>query len=194
MSFAEYNNLFLFMESRKWTQIPSEVLKQEIFEKTIRLFGYIPIYGKNADNEDSVIILVSRESTISHHKQHFMRMFNKEHSKAKHMIIVSESLLSASIQNAPEISSSNVTLESISATRFRIDIRRAALVPVHRIMTKKESEELLNFWHCEAHQLPKIKLDDPQVIWLGAKVGDVIEITRMNEMSGEGKYWRVVVK
>jgi DNA-directed RNA polymerase subunit H (RpoH/RPB5) len=40
--------------------------------------------------------------------------------------------------------------------------------------------------------LPKIKITDPQVVWLNAKIGDVILITR-NDITGPVLYYRLVV-
>ena len=44
----------------------------------------------------------------------------------------------------------------------------------------------------EAH-LPKIFESDPVVKKLGAKIGDVLEIVRSSEVSGESVYYRIVV-
>ncbi len=67
------------------------------------------------------------------------------------------------------------------------------LVPKHRIMNPEEVEELLKKYGIKKWQLPKILATDPVVVLLGAKEGDVLEITRKSPTAGEAKYYRVVV-
>jgi DNA-directed RNA polymerase subunit H len=45
-----------------------------------------------------------------------------------------------------------------------------------------------------AKELPKIYVSDPAAIAIGAKVGDIIEITRKSPVAGEIKYYRAVIK
>jgi len=73
------------------------------------------------------------------------------------------------------------------------DIMQHELVPKHRIMSEKEVQELLKKYGVTKKELPKILDTDPVVKALGAKVGDVLEITRKSDL-GESKYYRVVVK
>lgn len=68
------------------------------------------------------------------------------------------------------------------------------LVPPHRIMSKKEVKQLRKKYGLKSpKQLPKILVRDPVMIALGAKRGDVIEITRKSSIAGETKYYRVVI-
>jgi DNA-directed RNA polymerase subunit H len=67
------------------------------------------------------------------------------------------------------------------------------LVPKHEILAKSKHEEILSSLGVDAHKLPKIKLQDPQVRLLGAKEGDVVKITRKDQTK-ENIYYRLVVK
>ena len=67
-------------------------------------------------------------------------------------------------------------------------------VPKHRIMKPEEVEELLKKFGIKKWQLPKMLDDDPVAMLLGARPGDVIEITRKSPTAGETKYYRVVIK
>ena len=46
---------------------------------------------------------------------------------------------------------------------------------------------------CYIINLPKIYDNDPQCLWIGAQVGDVLEITMYTDMAGEVIVYRVVV-
>ncbi|MGC8547817.1 MAG: DNA-directed RNA polymerase subunit RpoH/Rpb5 C-terminal domain-containing protein [Candidatus Micrarchaeia archaeon] len=70
-----------------------------------------------------------------------------------------------------------------------IDIANHYLVPPHRVLSQQEVEQVLNKLGLSVQNLPKILANDPQVVKLKAKVGNVIEIDR----GKEGKYYRLVV-
>ena len=67
-------------------------------------------------------------------------------------------------------------------------------VPKHEIMTKKDAEEVLKKFNCNATELPLIFVNDPAIIGLGVKPGDMIRITRKSGTSGESLYYRYVVE
>lgn len=70
--------------------------------------------------------------------------------------------------------------------------REHELVPVHRIMSAREIEELVAKFETKTSNLPKILKTDPQVVRLQAQVGDVLEIDR-NDFGKEYKHYRQVV-
>ena len=51
-------------------------------------------------------------------------------------------------------------------------------VPKHEIMTKKEAEEVLKKYNCKPTELPLIFVNDPAILGLGVKPGDMIKINR----------------
>jgi len=67
-------------------------------------------------------------------------------------------------------------------------------VPQHEIMTKKEAEQVLKEYNCNATELPLIFVTDPAIIGLGVKPGDMIKITRKSGTSGISLYYRYVVE
>ncbi|MEW6043308.1 MAG: DNA-directed RNA polymerase subunit H [Thermoproteota archaeon] len=67
-------------------------------------------------------------------------------------------------------------------------------VPKHEIMTKKEAEEVLKRFNCKPTEMPLIFSNDPAIIGLGVKPGDMIKITRKSPTAGESIYYRYVVE
>ena len=67
-------------------------------------------------------------------------------------------------------------------------------VPKHEIMSKKEAEEVLRKFNCKPTELPLIFVNDPAIIGLGVKPGDMIKITRNSATAGESIYYRYVVE
>ncbi|MEM7813284.1 MAG: DNA-directed RNA polymerase subunit H [Candidatus Aenigmatarchaeota archaeon] len=74
-----------------------------------------------------------------------------------------------------------------------IDIFQSALVPKHEILSEADAKLLLEQLRISESQLPKIKVADPAVKALGAKVGDILRITRKSPTAGECLYYRIVV-
>ena len=79
-------------------------------------------------------------------------------------------------------------------SKREFDIFAHGLVPPHRIMSKDEVKKLMKKYGLKSlKQLPRILITDPAAIAIGAARGDVLEITRNSEITGESKYYRVVV-
>lgn len=75
-----------------------------------------------------------------------------------------------------------------------IDITKNELVPKQALLTDSERQELMNQYKITLRQLPRILLNDPVILSLGGKIGDVIKIVRKSSVAGESQYYRVVVK
>lgn len=67
-------------------------------------------------------------------------------------------------------------------------------VPKHEIMSKSEAEKILEKFNCQPTELPLIFTNDPAIIGLGVKPGDMIRITRKSSTAGESIYYRYVVE
>ncbi|MCH2402510.1 MAG: DNA-directed RNA polymerase subunit H [Candidatus Nitrosopelagicus sp.] len=81
-----------------------------------------------------------------------------------------------------------------SKKRDAVLVPEHVLVPKHEIMTKKEAEEVLKTYNCRTTDLPLIFVNDPAIIGLGVKPGDMIKITRKSATAGESFYYRYVVE
>ncbi len=73
------------------------------------------------------------------------------------------------------------------------DILSHELVSEHKILTKNESQKILSQLNVKPDRLPKMRDTDPVVEIIGAKVGDIVEITRDSPTAGKTKYYRVVI-
>ena len=81
------------------------------------------------------------------------------------------------------------------ATKKRVTLAPDHIyVPKHQIITKKEAEAVLEKHHCKPTDLPLIFSDDPAILLLGVKPGDMIKITRNSATAGDSLYYRYVVE
>ena len=74
-----------------------------------------------------------------------------------------------------------------------VAINQYRLVPVHTVLTKEETQEMLDNLSITKSELPKILINDPIFNEIEAKTGDVICIERFSRITGTSKYYRVVV-
>jgi DNA-directed RNA polymerase subunit H len=77
----------------------------------------------------------------------------------------------------------------------KIDVLRHSLVPKHKLLTKEETEELLDKYQIRFTDLPQMFEKDPVAIAIGAKEGDVVEIIRESGTTvNQVRYYRYVQK
>lgn len=77
----------------------------------------------------------------------------------------------------------------------KIDVLLHELVPKHKLLTKKETLDLLDKYQISVIDLPQIFEKDPVAIAIGAKEGDVIKIIReSNTTVKTTNYYRYVKK
>jgi DNA-directed RNA polymerase subunit H len=66
-------------------------------------------------------------------------------------------------------------------------------VPEHQTVTREEVRRILQQYNCKLHQLPKIYEDDPAVVIIEARIGDVVKVFRDPEDLSKVAY-RLVVR
>jgi len=77
----------------------------------------------------------------------------------------------------------------------QIDVLLHKFVPKHVLLTKDESQQLLDKYNIEVNDLPQIFEKDPVAIAIGAKEGDIIKIIRDSDTTVKKvNYYRYVKK
>ena len=84
--------------------------------------------------------------------------------------------------------------ERVATKKTHVLVPDHIYVPKHEIMTKKEAEEILKKFNSKPTEMPLIFSNDPAIIGLGVKPGDMIKITRKSPTAGESIYYRYVVE
>jgi DNA-directed RNA polymerase subunit H len=67
------------------------------------------------------------------------------------------------------------------------------MVPNHEILEEAELKKTLAEYNIEKEQMPKIRITDPSAVYIKAKVGDVIRITRDSNSAGKAIFYRLVI-
>lgn len=74
----------------------------------------------------------------------------------------------------------------------KVDVSLSGMVPEHEILSKAEEGKVLALFGIKREMLPKLKVTDPQAKRIGAKVGDVVKITRKDTCVNVA--YRLVIK
>ena len=74
------------------------------------------------------------------------------------------------------------------------DIFKHELVPLHILLSKEETEDVLKKYGIKPYQLLHIKASDPAARAIGAKPGDVLKIVRKSLTAGEAIAYRYVIE
>ena len=78
-------------------------------------------------------------------------------------------------------------------SKKKFNVLNHVLVPKHRILNPEEAREVLIKYRVNPDQLPYILDTDPVVKAIGARPGDIIEITRESPTAGKAVYYRRVI-
>jgi DNA-directed RNA polymerase subunit H len=73
------------------------------------------------------------------------------------------------------------------------DVSKHILVPKHSKVSDSEKKKLFEKYNINGKELPRIFKEDPAIVKLSVKVGDIIKIERESQTAGVAKYYRVVV-
>jgi len=182
-----YKVAFILMESRKITPIDEMVQKDE-FMKEMRNNSYITIKGK----QDKLVtfVIVAKNSDIPNRTESFLGMMREIKDE-------SEIFLFTEKENTSKIrayaNSNNINLHIYPMYIIHIDLRKAPGVPKHEIVTSDEEKHIIERYYIHGKNMPYILSTDPQIIWIGAKPGDIIRITRMSEVSGYATIYRLCI-
>lgn len=145
-----------------------------------------------------VLVIFSDKSRISEKDVRDYIAFAEENQYTAGMIIVALTRPSDSVLNAvrrhvgvPE----NPMIQLFEIRHLQFDISAHRKVPRHRILKQAEMEAVFKEFNVSnATQLPKIDSQDAMARWIGARPGDVIEITGLCEASGENRRYRLCVE
>lgn len=78
--------------------------------------------------------------------------------------------------------------------RSKFSVLKHELVPKHEILSEEDVKTLLHTYNINKEQLPKIKSSDAVIKEVGAKVEDVVKITRRSGTAGISLFYRYVVE
>jgi len=155
--------------------------------------GIVDIIASDPETKQKITIRVITRSTlksgaIGTEEVRKMKKLLKESGVGKGILIGGAFTSAAKREMAAE------GVETISEKSLPpFNIFTHYMVPKHEILTSKEAKEVLDKYRVKPYQLPLIKLSDPAAVAIGAKIGDILKITRKSSTAGIAIFYRYVV-
>ena len=145
-----------------------------------------------------VLIVFSEKSRVTEREFGHFVDFATTNGYTNGMIIVSDSKPSDSVLTSVRRYVADLEhplVQMFELRHLQFDISAHRKVPKHRILMKNELDAVLKQYHAESSSLfPRIDSQDPMAKWIGARPGDVLEVTGLCGASGENRRYRVCVE
>lgn len=184
-----YTNLFEFIQYRN-LKLDDERLIIDDFNKKIQIQRYIAIKTLNTANDIITIILLHHNTEYSSKIAKFKKLVQFFETSKKLIIISKDNMMSFMVKNDMIANINNYTYLQLS-----IVVPKHELCSPHRILSEDEEYILLNVeLYKDKTNLPIICINDPMIIWIGAEVGQIVEIERVSELAGKSLVYRRVTK
>jgi DNA-directed RNA polymerase subunit H (RpoH/RPB5) len=88
----------------------------------------------------------------------------------------------------------NPLVQMFYISHLNFDISKHHMVPTHRILTEDEVTKFMKKYNVKAlNQIPLIFSQDAMARWIGARPGNVIEVSGLCVASGENKRYRYCI-
>lgn len=156
--------------------------------KDLKNNGYIQLSVK--DNTVIILILYNegKYRTVNADTKKLIKDSIKKTTKELIIIIDSELEETPSIDDVDDVW---VQIRKLSV--FYLNIPQNKQIPKHlKEDNQQELKEMLNSWYLDTKSIPRINSNDPPVVWLGGKHGDIITIERPSVSVGSQKIYRLV--
>lgn len=103
------------------------------------------------------------------------------------------SLIQKKINSVINVDPSLLLVEVYNYRLFLIELPKHAVSQVHTIVDAEELKLVVDTLRKPINEFPRIMVGDPQIVWLGARPGQVIKIMRMSDSAGVFPTYRLVV-
>jgi DNA-directed RNA polymerase subunit H (RpoH/RPB5) len=180
--------------------IALDTLKSMLISRKVDAEEFVKVQGPpdtTAYTFGGILILFSTKSRLSAGDPQKFMEFAEENSHRNGIIVISQNRLSETVEaalNAIVADSSNQLIQVFEFRHLYFDITKHARVPQHRILSSEERDAVLKEFNIQsASQMPKIDWKDAMARWIGARPGDVIEISGMCEASVQNRRYRFCI-
>lgn len=193
VQFNQYTNLLTFAKDWRKYKVTSAMLSKEQFRSAMQVDQYVKIECLDEiKNKVVYCYLFEKNSKYMASSQDLKRLLNKLKKPVIVILVIYKPLNTYGKKVISKFKHLNVFVYRQEI--FDLVIPKGPLCYPHRILSREEIIALTNDQLCcYLTNLPKIFDTDPQCIWIGAEVGDVIEIKLLSDVSGETYQYRVVI-
>ena len=191
IDYKRYLNIITFGNWRKYDLI-SKKHDEQSFRQDMQANQYIIVEFFDSGKSKKVLLYLFDKNSKYVNSQELNIILKKIPDNNIVLLIMYEA---TNVYQKKVISAhKSLTISAYRHELFDIIIPNGPLCYPHRILSREEVLRLTNEeLCCYVTNLPKIQDDDPQCIWIGAQLGDVIEKVIYSDIIGETYQYAVVI-
>jgi DNA-directed RNA polymerase subunit H (RpoH/RPB5) len=191
--FSIYKNIQLFITKYRKYEIIDKFYNFEDFKKKIQTDAYIIHTCIDPINQKKVYIyLLNGNNPYTKSTSKFKRLFNAIENDVVNVILITKQDISIYINKSIN-TYINLNVSRYLHKHFLLEMSKGPLCSKHSILSKKEVSRLCT-QDLILHplSLPSISILDPQNIWIGGELGQIVKIESYSEMVGTAIRYRIV--
>jgi DNA-directed RNA polymerase subunit H (RpoH/RPB5) len=191
--YEKYLNIQKFVTDYRKYKLLDPFLEYNVFKKTIQVDQYIKHTCIDTKKERPVhLYLFTGISKYIKTTPQFKRLMDKTSNDPADVIVISKSELSIYINKAL-IKYPHLNVHNYLHKYFAIELSTGPLCSEHKVLSNSDvrllcSKDLI----IHPLSLPSIAINDPQNIWIGGELGQVVQITSISEITGKTIRYRIV--
>jgi DNA-directed RNA polymerase subunit H (RpoH/RPB5) len=191
--YEKYENIQKFITKYRHYTTEEKFLDYSTFKKSMHVDQYIK--HKCVDTIKGVLVYIyifHDNSKYIKTTPQFKRLMDKIPEEPSNVIIISKNELSVYI-NKSLMKYPHLNIYNYMHKYFTIELTNGPLCSEHVILSNADVRQLCSR-ELIIHplSLPSISINDPQNIWVGGELGQVIKITSISEITGKTIRYRIV--
>jgi DNA-directed RNA polymerase subunit H (RpoH/RPB5) len=212
-----YNNIFIYFNYKKLISIDEKISDSDFIKNIYNDEFFIIKTVSNEYSKENIQLIKDNINNLDFNNNKFkityiiIFHYNSElYTKTQELkkvliklkkipfkydvILITKNSISTHVNNFIETIKNKIYILNYTYKLFTIIIPEHILSNKHEILSKDEENELLNnVLYCKKFNLPKIRLNDPQIIWTSGKINDIVKITRYDDITGISIYYRLII-
>lgn len=190
LKYVQYDNVIKFATKWRGYDVKSPIMDETEFHKASSIHDYIRIDCVDNRRQKHVVIFMLLNSKA--YKAAEIRGLLNSVKQISEVIIISLHNIATPVSKLAS-RFNHLNISTYGHHIFAMEIPKGPHCYPHRIMDKKEVTRLLNEGlMTRLTGLSQIRESDPQCIWIGAQIGDVIEIDAISAGTGIVKLYKIV--
>lgn len=161
---------------------------------------FISSYNEKSKVKDVVItniLLVYTGTDCESKRANMMKLINHIRFPFANVLIITPTKISSGVAKGLQMLSHQYEHRGHTFKAFTYNLLSSVLpehelVPRYTILSTEEVMKLKE-WFIDPEALPKVFENDPQMVWIGANVGDVIKFTYLSEITIEAIGYCMVI-
>lgn len=194
--FEKYNNIQLFATKYRGYKLLNgeKFYDYEEFKNKMQSFaGFVMHKFKNSNpsRKDVDIYFFKHDSKSISSTLEFKKILDRYNNKEHMIILITKEALNV-YRNKTIKQYTHLSIKNYFHKHFVMEMNKGPLCSKHSILTPAENKALCYHIMAHGHNLKAIFESDPQNIWIGGEINDIIKIEPYSEITGKKIEYRIV--